>query len=353
MRIKIPLFFLFLSIATHLNGQSVAKILLRHDESFEPVARGIAFKSIPILESDGRSLLYTADNQSNSIYVLSDKGTLVYSNERHGQGPGDLQNPWKMEFSDDNLFVSDLNGLSIFGKDLVFKRRMKLFKDVYSMTASDKYIFIAEGQSQVLISSFDHSGKKVSSFGDRYHIEPCNSEGPITFRSYDTLYHLSNLIYGQKEVYFISQIFGDIFAYSEDGRLLNKKEFSGEERIDRNKRILLSSGLPDLRTIGIRSRFFCDAQWDNGSIYALLFHRNNKKGEIWQIEGESLEVRNVYEFMYKSEFETESLAVMVVNKLPVFYLAILNQETGDVEIVRYVISASSAKGNSKSYYGGW
>ncbi len=344
MRAKRTAVFLLLSIVSYLNAQPIRKVALKHDESFQPVAKGVGFKTIPMLESDGRSLLFTADNQSHSIYVLSDYGNLIYSNERHGQGPGDLQYPWKIDFSEDNLFVCDMNGLSIFSKDLVFKKRIRLFKDVYSIAASDTHIFIVEGQSQALITAYDHSGKEVGSFGSRYHIDPYNGEGPITFRSYDTVYHLSNLVYGQNKVYFISQMLGDIFVFTEDGRFLKKKEFLEEQRILNNRKILLASGLPDLNKFGVNSRFFGDAQWAGGNIYALVFQRNKKSGEIWEIDGESLDVKAVYEFTHNSAFSTGSLAVMFESRFPIFYLSIRNQESGDIEIAKYTIPLSSAQG---------
>jgi len=237
-----------------------------------------------------------------------------------------------------------MNGLSIFSKDLVFKGRMRLFKDVYSIAASDKHVFIVEGQSQALITAYDYSGKEVGSFGDRYHIDPYNGEGPITFRTYDTVYHLSNLVYGQNRVYFVSQILGDIFVYAEDGRLLKKREFLEEQRIINNKKVLLSPGLPDLKTIGANSRIFGDAQWADGYIYALVFQLHKKGSEIWEIDGTSLNVKAIYEFTHNSEFNTGSLAVMLENGLPIFFLSIWNRESGDVEIAKYAIPSSSAQG---------
>jgi outer membrane protein assembly factor BamB len=334
-----------MAIACRLNSQPIQRVSLKYNEGFQPVARGAGFKTTPLLESDGQRLLFTADNQSHSIYEISNTGDLLISNEKHGQGPGDLNSPMKIDFSGDDLFVVDFNGLSIFGQKLVFKNRIRMFKDVYSIAASDKLIYMVEGQSPCLITAYDHSGKEINSFGDRYNIDFSKNEDLRTNRILDVIYHLGNLVYGQHKIYFISQMLGDIFAYSEDGQLIKKGEFHGEERIAHNKKILLSSGIPDLKTIGLNSRFFGDAQWSNGSIYALVFQMNKNSSEIWEIDGESLKVKTIFEFKTNnSTFNTGSLAVIAEDKLLVFFVSFRNRESGDVEIAKYEIPSSLAKG---------
>jgi hypothetical protein len=346
MRNKFIAVLFFLVATNGLRPQAVQRIGLECVTSFRPLENRAIFKAVPLLESNGRESLYASDNQSSSILKITSAGILQIPYERHGQGPGDLQNPMKTAYYGEKLFALDMNGLSIFDQGLKFISRFRVFKDVYSISASEQLIYMVEGQTPPnLITAYEYSGKKSFSFGERLTASIPQNEDSRSARLIDVMLHFGKLVYGNGKVYFISHMLGDILVFSEDGRFILKREFDSVEKVIHNKKMLLSSGIPDLKSIGINQRIFSDAQWSNGSIYCILFQLKQNQSEIWELDGEGLRIKAVYEFRTQNNADIDigSLAVSVEKGLPVFYISFYNYDSGDAEIAKYEVASSLAE----------
>lgn len=133
-----------------------------------------AFGRIMGVALDGRGRILVADDLNHRIAVFGADGGFVGHAGRKGQGPGELESPWKVAVdARDSIFVWDMaNGrISVFAPDLRFRRSFTV-PPQWTVTSMD---FLPDGR--LLLAAYagepgglhvvSRAGRRERTFGPR------------------------------------------------------------------------------------------------------------------------------------------------------------------------------------------
>lgn len=134
-----------------------------------------AFGRVMGVALDGRGRILVADDLNHRIAVFGADGRFVGHAGRKGQGPGEMESPWKVAVdARDSIFVWDMaNGrISVFAPDLRFRRSFTL-PPQWTVTSMD---FLPDGR--LLLAAYakgepgalhvvSRAGRRERTFGPR------------------------------------------------------------------------------------------------------------------------------------------------------------------------------------------
>lgn len=134
-----------------------------------------AFGRVMSVALDGRGRILVADDLNHRIAVFGADGRFVGHAGRKGQGPGEMESPWKVAAdARDSIFVWDMaNGrISVFAPDLRFRRSFTL-PPQWTVTSMD---FLPDGR--LLVAAYakgepgalhvvGRAGRRERTFGPR------------------------------------------------------------------------------------------------------------------------------------------------------------------------------------------
>jgi len=338
MRKSFYFLFVFFVIFSYATSQAIYRIKLGEAKIFPTDKNVLFFKTPPILKSDKDGNVYFLDNLAHSLYKTDKDGNPQFSKTNQGQGPGDLQYPNKMYLTESQIIVWDFNGTSIFKLNGDFVARFRTFREPLALAASPDTIYAVERNNKALITAYDYKGNILSEFGAKYSINLSLYDDPKISRGVDLMFHLGNLVFNDGKIYYISQLFGDIFVYDTYGKLINKKEFDNLDIASKNKKAFFKEGWKHNKTgININKRQFNDALQLNGDLYLLAFKFKDVKSEILRLDGQTLAIKCVYEFrpINGRPFGVVHFAIPDISQSRSLYVSTYDFESGGAQVIKY------------------
>jgi len=168
--------------------------------------------------------LYVLDNSKSTIftYVINQENIRFQSNiGRPGKGPGDLNYPFNICFSDNHIGVQDNVGISFFSYLGKFKSRFRIFGIIHDLELNGDmtYILNPDIKSQKMIHQFDKNGKKIRTFGS-FFLKFKKENKKNIFWLYEGF--LEND--GRTLLYF-SALYGKVIRFNFDGKKIEEKSY--------------------------------------------------------------------------------------------------------------------------------
>lgn len=337
---KKTIYFLFtlLAIISVETYQMTNTIDLGEGKIFPIGKNDIFFKTTPILKSNKDGNVYFLDNLAHSLYKTDKDGNLQFSKTNQGQGPGDLQFPSKMDLTESGIIVWDFNGISVFNLNGDFDVRFRTFREPLALACSTDTVYVVERNNMALITAYDYRGNIRGEFGKKYSINLSLYNDPKISAGADLMFHLGNLVFNNEKIYYISQLFGDIFVYDNYGKLINKKEFENLDTASKNKKAFFQEGWKHNKIgININNRQFNDALWLDGDLYLLAFKYKDIKSEILRLDGQTLAIKNVYQFrsIDANAFGVYYFTIPDITKSRPLYVSTYDFESGSAQVIKY------------------
>lgn len=301
---------------------------------------GIFLKTIASLEVNNENQLYITDNREHVINKIDEDGRLIKRIGQEGQGPGDLLFPIETFYHEKKLVVRDNNGISSFDDEGMFITRFRVFSQINSFAGNRSSVFVVHPDSEKMIAAYDYEGKKENQFGHRYDI-PYSKYRKFPYpRTLSWMFHQGKLLCGKDNVYFVSSLFGDIFKYDLEGKLLDKKEFSNDGYVIAKKKEFFEIGWDSGAKVGIEPRFVLDAKCDHGRIYLLRQAVEKNAFSVYVVEEKNLKILDII----KLEIAEEEIKSNIFSKLGIFntekslnvYVSFLGEKSGDIYVGKFV-----------------
>lgn len=134
-----------------------------------------AFGQITDVALDRRGRVYVADAQTRRVTVFNADGSFRAAVGRRGNGPGEMQTPWKVAVdAHDSLFVYDLNNarISVFDPQLRFRRDFRIppnwLVNSLGFLPDGRLLVAAYGRGEAApLHVLARDGRRLSSFGPR------------------------------------------------------------------------------------------------------------------------------------------------------------------------------------------
>jgi len=268
-----------------------------------PRDENVFFQTTPFIALDNEKNIYAVDNRQHVIIKLDSSGRLVSRIGRQGQGPGDLQWPAWIEVLNGAIFVADNNSISIFNLEGHFQHRFRRFHKLISMAVSNDRVFLAETGEDKIINVYNYEGKKLFSFGNKYSVDYAIYKGWPT-EAIDGWINHGILVCSGSKIYFITSLFGDIFAYDLKGNLIASKTMEDNKFIERNRFLYFKKGIINKGDGAFfHNKLLEDACYYQGKIFVLLSSAGgNSCGEdIWEIDERTLQIIKTYVIFNKNQ----------------------------------------------------
>ncbi len=308
----ICLFFL----APLLTSQDVEKALVHRLNlalSF-PRDENVFFQTTPFIALDNERNIYAVDNRQHVIFKLDSNGKFISKIGRKGQGPGDLEWPWLISVWNKAIFVADNTSISIFDLQGNFRNKFRTFHPLISLAPTDDKIFFAQIENGKIIHAYDYNGNKLYSFGNKYSVDYVIYRG-WSNGAIDNWLNAGKLLYAGSRIYFITSLFGDIFAYDLKGNLISQKRMETNEFIEKNRALYFKKGMVNKGDGAFfHNKLFEDAYYYQGKIFVLLSSpAGNSCGEdIWQLDEKTLKIEKRYVLFNKTQRDKNWLRSLVV-----------------------------------------
>jgi hypothetical protein len=334
-KILIVFFMIFLIQTSYILTKEEIKIEeLKFVRTLPAEGEDVFFKNIPFIAVDDFGNIYAVDNLRHTIYKLDKNGKLIMEIGRKGQGPGDLSYPRYISIYNNRIFTVDNIGISIFDLNGKFINRFRKFYRIFSIAVYKNTVLLASVSTKNLITVFDYKGKKLNSFGKKYDVDYSIHKGWPEI-VVDRAINIGKIVCSENYIYYITYLFGDIFKYDVNGKLLFKKEMPNNINIiKRNRKIYFKKGVKkDTPYI----KFLNDAIYFGNKIYLLLW-KKDIYGEIWQLDENTLEVEKKYRFFGKNrenKIIARSIARWNKNNEQLFYISYRDTDIGDIFINLY------------------
>jgi hypothetical protein len=195
-----------------------------------------------MVDKDGS--VFVIDAKWKCLFKISPEGRIVKKAGRHGQGPGEFQNPISCCMNEKNLFISDTGkrDIQIFDKDLKYLNTIKVFKSYFRIAMSKTGYIVAEPFRMTidmpLIDILDETGKLVSSFG----------EGLYGTEKRWTVPNFVHIALDDNDNLFLAyENFPTVMKYDVEGKLGARYELDNRLMLEAKKRNIASIADPDSR----------------------------------------------------------------------------------------------------------
>lgn len=313
-------------------------------EELQPLAivslgdQDVYFKSSPRIAVDLLGNLYALGNQESELYKFDKKGKLIKKIARSGEGPGEISYPGGICITEKYVFVSDISSISIFDLNDTYLNRFRKSGMFIFMTVFNDTVLLSEALREKLITVYDLKGEKLNSFGEKYNVNSSIYE-TLSPAAIDWMIHRGKAVCNENNIFYISFLFGDIFKYDAEGKLLLMKELDLMWARN-NKKLFFKDGMKfGKENLHINKRIFNDALIFENKMY-LLVYRDSTSGEIWQFNLDKLIIEKKFSYLNQvsknSSFRTSSFAISKDGKESLlFYTSIYDHDTGDTFICKY------------------
>lgn len=263
---------------------------------------------------------------------------------KSGYKPEEFSSPMEMSIWGNEVFVKDNGGLSIYGVDGRFSRRVRPFIHIVSFVVVKDQIFILCGTpgQKKLIHVFSLTGKFLSGFGDEFatlDYSLYKSMSPIHAKG--SVYH-GKLLSDGKYIYYLNSSFGRALAFTLEGRKIADKNIVGvfgeygRTVAEANTTLWLKEGI-DLKKTGGRipeRELFRDAYLCGGRIYILSKYwtpgDRSYKDKIFILDKYSFALLEEDLIQKAKDDSVMSLCVEEVQGNPVFYFTKARSEANTV-----------------------
>lgn len=295
----------------------------------------VFFKTLPNFTIDEIGNIYAVDNRMHIFYKIDIVLDEVKIISRYGQGPGDLQRPSNISLSGDIVLVKDDVGINIFKLDGSFITRFRVFNPIISHASDNQYVYVATTGGEKLIHIYSFQGRKVASFGEKYHVPPGIYEGwPEEFIK--SLINTGKIIIGKKYVYFISYLFSELYQYERNGVQIRKMVIEEDDQVIKKiKKYYFIQGQKRRSGKG-GFRFYNNKYLIRGACYfdgRLFFlqeesmERNTRKMKVLEIREKDMRRMKSYIFDIGQGDAIEDFCVGGPNKLdPAFYFSMYDNK---------------------------
>lgn len=221
---------------------SYEKSYLQCTDAYPKEWHNVFFKTIPNFAINEIGNIYAVDNTNQIFYKIDLILDEAKAFSHPGQGPGELQHPTFISVVGDKILIKDDVGINIFRTDGSFIKRFRVFAPIISLAADNQYVYVATTGSEKLIDVYRYEGKKLASFGEKYHVPPGIYEGwPETF--VERALNKGKIVIGQEHIYFISYLFSELYQYDNRGTLVKKMLIEEDaHKVKESKRYYFNQG---------------------------------------------------------------------------------------------------------------
>lgn len=221
---------------------SYEKSNLQYIDAYPKEWHNVYFKTIPNLAIDEIGNIYAVDNRIQIFYKIDVILDEAKAFSHPGEGPGELRHPTNISISGDKIFIKDDIGINIFHTDGSFINRFRVFTPIISFAADNQYVYVASTGGDKLIKIYTFQGKRLASFGEKYHIPPGIYEGwPDSF--IEEVLNKGKILIGKKHIYFVSYLFSELYQYDRRGNLVKKMIIEEDtHKVKESKKYYLSQG---------------------------------------------------------------------------------------------------------------
>ena len=222
--------------------------------------------------------IYIADNNGDAIYHTTSKLKVL---KKLSAEDGHLVYPNTIQVRQNEILISDNDGIKVFERDGSFQRLLRIYYTVFDFALDSagnifaNPIFSAPKDSDALVVSLNHQGMRVGSFGkrmnraehdgleDRTYISVVDHLVIVAFRHRPLLQIYSNKT-GEllREIDVTHPIFPDLAKLEEDKKFVNPKPgvvrlpvyISGVDVMDSRIFVLLCLPQPEIVEFHIQGR---------------------------------------------------------------------------------------------------
>lgn len=214
-------------------------------------------------------------------------GDLVSIMGKKGKKPEEFSAPIELSVWGNEIFVKDDSGLSLYGTDGKFRRRIRPFINIVSFVVVKDRISILCGTpgQKALIHVFSPTGKYLAEFGEEFvklDYGLYKSMSPIHAKGY--IYE-GKILSDGKSLYYLNSSFGKAMRFTLHGQKTLDKDIvdafgeEGQKILEANTKLWLKEGIDLKATQGriYRRELFHDAYLCGDRIYVLV--KNWRPGE--------------------------------------------------------------------------
>lgn len=304
--------------------------------------QNVFFRTIPFIAIDNQGVIYASDNRDNIVYRIDITDDSVTTIGRQGQGPGDLIHPWLIYVESGDLLVADDVAISTFKTTGDYVDRFRIYNRLITFTANKKSIFTIESGTENLITQYDRSGKRLSSFGLKYSPKKNIYEGwPTSF--IDGTLNEGKVLIGDNSIYYISFFFAELSKYDLAGQLVTQKSLAEEDLIKKNMDFYLNVGQARPVNTGFKTyRIIKDAYYFQGRIYILMGNMDSEKKayeEIVEIDANDMNKRTRLQMtnipVTPSSWGGRSIACGVNRWMPIIFVSLYDEKEAKFLINMY------------------
>ncbi|MCJ7580990.1 MAG: 6-bladed beta-propeller [Candidatus Aminicenantes bacterium] len=308
--------------------------------SFPEPESEIFFATIPSISIDSSGLIYALDNREHSVTIFDLTGKFINKFGNSGQGPGDLTSPIFIESDDEQIYIADINALSIFNHSGEYLNKFRIYSTI-AMNVNNGIIFLAQVGSDNLISSYDQEGNRISSFGTKYEVDYDLYKAWSTSLT-DRAINSGKILFSDENIYFVSTLFADVFKYNEDGLLLSKEKLVPENLVSEIEKIFFNIGLKYKEEGKTAYGFFHDITYHQGNFYGMTMRSfvPESPGDILKINEKDKSIVEAYNFPSsenKNNDIFQNICIFIKNNQPIFIVSKKDGESDNIQISVYQI----------------
>ncbi len=328
---KFLIIFLFFFCSNHF-GQ--AQQMLKRYDYYPKNENDIYFRVVSDLTLNGDNLIAVINFDHSVLMFSVEEGIKFIKNlGRPGQGPGEFSRPMAATFFDQKIAIKDSQGLSIFNENgEFFKRYSYYFRGKNFIYLGNRvYHLNFDPGNPHLINEISLKGDLLSEFGVKFVVDPSKLKGANPASASSTV-NKGKLIYDGEFIFYLSQIFGKLSKFTNEGKILLEKDLvelvgkSGKRAVKKNEDIWIKKGLKDRITFPYWP-LFIDAVYCEQKIYLLI---DLKAHGIKGLEGCFIRSFNTDTLDFSDEYKIDidevrriyCFDVKIVEGIPIFYLSI-------------------------------
>jgi hypothetical protein len=241
-------------------------IHLNFDNSFKLDMTSIdSILKMPVCLKIKEGKIFILDNNRHRLIVYSKDGKFLHFLGQQGRGPGDIFYPQWFDFLNDNICIANGNGLDIFGKDLKFINRIRVFIPMsrFSILKDNIYCSVNSYRKEnPLFMKLDMNGivkdivyDKIDKDLNKSHITKTSQEGFILFA-------------GNRVIY-VTRHWNKVYIFNHSLKLIKKLRIKYRllDEIENWNRIYLDKMTPRITWF---SKMVASAKFCNNKIYLLI-----------------------------------------------------------------------------------
>ena len=254
-------------LAGKLDGKKIIlKPILTISASDEEDDTEKVFYRVNDIQVDKYGHIYVVEEGSKRVQKFDSTGAYLLTIGRSGQGPGEFQEPTKLQFdSEENIYVADFKNGTItrFSQDGTYMDSFMPEQAIYDfvLSTSDEIIILSSKQDYKFFK-YDTAGNLISSFSEKIKAENWYDEliynsGELTTDNKGFLY------FSYLQPYVI-----DIYDKDDILRRVIKKDIP-QKIIRPNTKIEKIEGYTKV-SVNLYSKLSCSLVWHDGRIYHLV-----------------------------------------------------------------------------------